>query len=69
MDAPDVYAEGIRIPPSKWNWDEDWNGGKLEALPTVLEGVLQPGDVLLTLGAGNVGAVPGILVERWGQPE
>ena len=32
MDAPDVYAEGIRIPPSKWNWEEDWNGGRLEAL-------------------------------------
>ncbi len=32
MKAPDVYAEGIRIPPSKWNWHEDWNGGRLEAL-------------------------------------
>ncbi len=32
MDAPDVYAEGIRLPPSKWNWQEDWNGGRLEAL-------------------------------------
>jgi len=32
MDAPDVYAEGLRLPPSKWNWQEDWNGGRLEAL-------------------------------------
>ena len=32
MDAPDVYAEGIRLPPSKWNWADDWNGGRLEAL-------------------------------------
>jgi N-methylhydantoinase B len=32
MGAPDVYAEGIRLPPSKWNWEDDWNGGRLEAL-------------------------------------
>ncbi|MCA8927722.1 MAG: hydantoinase B/oxoprolinase family protein [Alphaproteobacteria bacterium] len=32
MEAPDVYAEGLRLPPSKWNWAEDWNSGRLEAL-------------------------------------
>ena len=29
---------------------------KIEELPTTLQGVLQDGDVLLTLGAGNIGA-------------
>ena len=28
----------------------------VEALPTTLQGVLQDGDILLTLGAGNIGA-------------
>mgnify|MGYP003649489903 FL=1 len=32
MGAPDVIAEGLRLPPSKWNWHEDWNGGRLEQL-------------------------------------
>ena len=37
----------------------------VETLGEVLEGVLHEGDVLLTLGAGNVGAVPGLLQARW----
>ena len=35
MDATDVYQEGLRIPPSRWNMDEDWNGGRLERLVTL----------------------------------
>jgi N-methylhydantoinase B len=31
-EATDVFAEGLRIPPSKWNMDEDWNGGRLERM-------------------------------------
>jgi len=31
-EATDVYAEGLRIPPSKWNMQEDWNGGRLERM-------------------------------------
>ncbi|MBL8699948.1 MAG: hydantoinase B/oxoprolinase family protein [Alphaproteobacteria bacterium] len=31
-EATDVYAEGLRIPPSKWSMDEDWNGGRLERM-------------------------------------
>jgi N-methylhydantoinase B len=31
-EAADVYAEGLRIPPSKWNMKEDWNGGRLERM-------------------------------------
>ena len=31
-EATDVIAEGLRIPPSCWNMDRDWNGGRLERL-------------------------------------
>ncbi|BBK32955.1 N-methylhydantoinase B [Stella humosa] len=31
-EATDVIAEGLRIPPSCWNMDKDWNGGRLERL-------------------------------------
>ncbi len=30
--APDVYAEGIIIPPLKLNMERDWNGGAFERL-------------------------------------
>jgi N-methylhydantoinase B len=30
--AADVHAEGLIIPPSKYNLDHDWNGGPLERL-------------------------------------
>jgi len=31
-DATDVYQEGLRIPPSCYNMDVDWNGGRFERL-------------------------------------
>jgi len=31
-DAVDVHAEGIIIPPSRYNFERDWNGGPLERL-------------------------------------
>ena len=31
-DATDVYQEGLRIPPSCWNMETDWNGGRFERL-------------------------------------
>jgi N-methylhydantoinase B len=31
-DAVDVHAEGIIIPPSRYSYDRDWNGGPLERL-------------------------------------
>ena len=37
----------------------------IETLPEVLEDLLGDGDVLLTLGAGDVGSVPGMLAARW----
>ncbi|MCK6449749.1 MAG: hydantoinase B/oxoprolinase family protein [Alphaproteobacteria bacterium] len=33
-EATDVYQEGLRIPPSRWSMDRDWNGGPLERLIT-----------------------------------
>lgn len=37
----------------------------VDELPDVLAGVLNDGDVLLTLGAGNIGAVSGTLSKLW----
>jgi UDP-N-acetylmuramate--alanine ligase len=37
----------------------------IETLPGVLEAVLCDGDVLLTLGAGDIGLVPATLAARW----
>ncbi|MDY6956342.1 MAG: UDP-N-acetylmuramate--L-alanine ligase [Pseudomonadota bacterium] len=37
----------------------------VEALPEALEGLLQAGDVVLTLGAGDIGTLPGRLCRRW----
>jgi N-methylhydantoinase B len=31
-DAVDVHAEGIIIPPSRYSYERDWNGGPLERL-------------------------------------
>ncbi len=31
-DARDIYQEGLRLPPSRWNLDRDWNGGPLQRL-------------------------------------
>ena len=33
-DAVDVHAEGLIIPPSRYTYDRDWNGGNLERLVT-----------------------------------
>ncbi|WJW75007.1 UDP-N-acetylmuramate--L-alanine ligase [Thiohalobacter sp. IOR34] len=34
-------------------------------LPEALAGVLAPGDLLLTLGAGDIGTAPNLLLEHW----
>jgi UDP-N-acetylmuramate--alanine ligase len=41
----------------------------VEDLPGTLAGVLRDGDVLLTLGAGSIGAVPRRLAREWGAQE
>jgi UDP-N-acetylmuramate--alanine ligase len=41
----------------------------IETLPTVLKDVLQAGDLVLTLGAGSIGAVAAILPEVLGRME
>lgn len=38
----------------------------LDELPVLLDGVVEEGDLLLTLGAGNIGAVAGQLRDRFG---
>ena len=41
----------------------------VEALPEVLGSVLADGDVLLTLGAGDIGGVPVVLAGLWPSQE
>ena len=41
----------------------------IETLPVVLKDVLQAGDLVLTLGAGSIGAVAAILPEALGRME
>ncbi len=41
----------------------------LGELPEVLSGLLQADDLVLTLGAGDIGTVPGRLAELWGPAE
>ncbi len=42
---------------------------RLDELPALLEHLLQPGDVVLTLGAGSIGTVPQGLVDHFGPGE
>ncbi len=30
-DATDLYQEGLRLPPARWNLERDWDGGPLQA--------------------------------------
>ena len=32
VNAREIYQEGLIIPPSRYNLDDDWNGGRLERL-------------------------------------
>jgi N-methylhydantoinase B len=34
IHASDVYQEGLRFPPSKYDFQRDWNGGSFERLVT-----------------------------------
>jgi N-methylhydantoinase B len=31
-DATDLYQEGLRLPPARWNLERDWDGGPLKRL-------------------------------------
>lgn len=57
-DAVDVHAEGIIIPPSRYTYDRDWNGGPLERL--VAANVRVPsqtiGDFYAQFAANAIGA-------------
>jgi N-methylhydantoinase B len=58
-DAIDVHAEGIIIPPSRYSYDRDWNGGPLERL--VAANVRVPsqtiGDFYAQFAANAIGTV------------
>jgi len=43
-DAADVHAEGLLFPPSKYNFERDWNGGPLERL--VAANIRAPGQTI-----------------------
>ncbi|MCC7274726.1 MAG: hydantoinase B/oxoprolinase family protein [Alphaproteobacteria bacterium] len=70
-EATDVIAEGLRIPPSCWNMDRDWNGGRLERL--VAHNIRVPdqtiGDFNAQFAANAMGAARvRQLCEKYGVP-
>ncbi len=58
IHASDVYQEGLRIPPSKYNFDRDWSGGAFERLVTANVRVpdLTIGDFNAQFAANHIGA-------------
>lgn len=68
-DAVDVHAEGIIIPPSRYTYERDWNGGPLERL--IAANVRVPsqtiGDFYAQFAANAIGtARMGELCARYG---
>jgi N-methylhydantoinase B len=68
-DAVDVHAEGLIIPPSRYAYDRDWNGGPLERL--VAANVRVPsqtmGDFYAQFAANAIGTARiGELCARYG---
>lgn len=58
IHASDVYQEGLRIPPSKYSFERDWNGGAFERLVTANVRVpdLTIGDFNAQFAANHIGA-------------
>ena len=57
-NATDIYQEGLRIPPSRWNMERDWYGGALERLiaTNIRVPQLTMGDFNAQFAANGVGA-------------
>ncbi|HJQ58766.1 MAG TPA: hydantoinase B/oxoprolinase family protein [Vineibacter sp.] len=69
IHASDVYQEGLRIPPSKYSFERDWNGGAFERLVTANVRVpdLTIGDFNAQFAANAIGAARvKQLCERYG---
>ena len=66
-EAPITQADGRALARATRAWGrlEPVFVPTVEALPEALESLLQPGDVLLTLGAGDIGTLPARLRQRW----
>jgi UDP-N-acetylmuramate--alanine ligase len=66
-EAPITQADGRALARATRAWGrlEPVFVPTVEALPEALEGLLQAGDVLLTLGAGDIGTLPARLRQRW----
>jgi len=58
IHASDVYQEGLRIPPSRYSYTSDWNGGAFERLVTANVRVpdLTIGDFNAQFAANAIGA-------------
>src|ERR1700741_944299 len=58
IHASDVYQEGLRFPPSRYNYVSDWNGGSFERLVTANVRVPPPttGDFNAQCAANAIGA-------------
>ena len=58
-EASDIYQEGLRIPPSRYNLERDWNGGPFERLVAANIRVpqLTIGDFNAQFAANAIGAL------------
>ena len=69
IHASDVYQEGLRFPPSKYDFQRDWNGGSFERLVTANVRVpdLTIGDFNAQFAANAIGVLRvKQLCERYG---
>ena len=69
IHASDVYQEGLRFPPSKYDFQRDWNGGSFERLVTANVRVpdLTIGDFNAQFAANAIGVMRvKQLCERYG---
>lgn len=57
-DATDLYQEGLRLPPARWNLERDWYGGPLQRLieANIRVPQLTLGDFNAQFAANGVGA-------------
>ena len=58
VEAADVHAEGIIFPPSRYNYERDWNGGPFERLvaANIRVPALTIGDLNAQFAANAIGA-------------
>lgn len=69
MQAFEIYQEGVRIPPSRYNYSRDWNGGSFQRLfaANIRDPEKTIGDLNAQFAANAIGAARLIqLCEKYG---